>query len=92
MKQDKIVIVGAGVAGIIAISILLDLGIPAESIYWIDPMFNVGRIGEYYQNVTANTANKFWVDFLKASPTIEKNTQYFDIKFKSGFIIYQLII
>jgi hypothetical protein len=68
-------IVGAGVAGIIAISILLDLGIPSESIYWVDPLFNVGRIGEYYENVTANSANKFWISFLKASPTIEKITQ-----------------
>lgn len=68
-------VVGGGVAGIIAISILLDLGIPSETIYWIDPTFNVGRIGEYYQNVTANSANKFWVSFLKASPTIEKITQ-----------------
>jgi hypothetical protein len=68
-------VVGAGVAGIIAVSILLDLGIPSETIYWIDPTFNVGRIGEYYQNVTANSANKFWISFLKASPTIEKITQ-----------------
>ncbi len=68
-------VIGAGVSGIIAVSILLDLGIPPESIYWVDPLFNVGRIGEYYGNVTANTANRFWVNFLKASPTIEKITQ-----------------
>lgn len=68
-------IIGAGVAGIIAIAVLLDLGIPSESIYWIDPLFNVGRIGEYYENVTANTPNKFWVNFLKASPIIESITQ-----------------
>jgi thioredoxin reductase len=73
-------IIGAGVAGIIAIAILLDLGIQAENIYWIDPLFNVGRIGEYYQNVTGNTPNKFWVNFLKASPTIEKITEI-DIKY-----------
>jgi hypothetical protein len=75
-------IIGAGVGGIIAVALLLDLGIPAESIYWIDPLFNVGRIGEYYQNVTGNTANKFWVEMLKASPTIEKITQE-DINFIS---------
>ena len=68
-------IIGAGVAGIIAISVLLDLGIPPESIYWIDPLFNVGRIGEYYGNVPANANNKSWVSFLKASPTIEAITR-----------------
>ncbi len=68
-------IIGGGPAGIIAVAILVDLGIPAKSICWIDPLFNVGRIGEFYQNVTGNTPNKFWVSLLKSSPVIEKLTK-----------------
>lgn len=64
------VVVGGGVAGIIAIAVLHDLGIPFESIYWIDPLFNVGRIGEYYLNVVGNTPNSSWIDFLNSSRTI----------------------
>lgn len=68
-------IIGGGPAGIIAVAILIDLGIPAKSICWIDPLFNVGRIGEFYENVTGNTPNKFWVSLLKSSSIIEKVTK-----------------
>lgn len=63
-------VIGAGVAGGLSISILRDLGIPFHLIYWVDPLFNVGRIGEYYQNVSGNTPNWLWADFLRTSPTI----------------------
>lgn len=64
-------IVGAGPAGIVAIGILLDLGIPAESIMWVDPLFKVGRLGEYYQNVPGNVKNSGFVSFLKACYTFQ---------------------
>lgn len=65
-------VIGGGVAGIIAVSILLDLGIDSQSILWVDPSFNIGRIGDYYQNVVGNTSNKSWIDFLEASSLIKK--------------------
>ncbi len=68
-------IIGSGVAGITALAVLHDLGIPYESIYWTDPVFKVGRIGEYYMNVSGNTPNWLWADFLKTSPTIAAITQ-----------------
>ena len=68
-------IIGGGVAGITALAMLHDLGIPYESIYWTDPLFKVGRIGEYYLNVNGNTPNWLWADFLKTSPTISAVTE-----------------
>jgi hypothetical protein len=59
-------IIGAGPAGIISIGILHDLGISLDEIMWIDPLFNVGRLGEYYSNVPGNAKNKLYVDFLKS--------------------------
>lgn len=64
-------VVGAGPAGIVAIGILIDLGIPAKSIMWVDPLFKVGRLGEYYQNVPGNVKNSGFVSFLKACHTFQ---------------------
>src|SRR5436190_17949103 len=47
-------IVGAGFAGITALAVLLDSGVKASTIVWIDPEFNVGRVGKYYGNVPGN--------------------------------------
>lgn len=63
-------VIGAGPAGIIAISLLLDMGIDESRILWIDPTFSVGRMGDFYQSVIGNTDNQSWIDFLLASPTI----------------------
>ena len=49
--KSKVVIIGAGPAGIIVAGLLLDLGVEKDDIIWIDPLFNVGRIGEFYSNV-----------------------------------------
>lgn len=68
-------IIGAGPAGIIAVTILLDLGINPKSIAWVDPLFNVGRIGQFYNTVTGNTANKYYINLLQSSPIIEKITK-----------------
>jgi len=59
-------IVGAGPAGICVIGVLLDLGIPEKNISWIDPEFNVGRLGQHYQNVPANTQNRMFIHFLNS--------------------------
>lgn len=48
-------IIGAGPAGIAVLGLLLDAGIDPSSIIWVDPEFNVGRVGKYYSSVPANS-------------------------------------
>ena len=67
-------IVGAGPAGIITVGLLLDLGIPGSNITWIDPEFNVGRLGKYYESVTGNTKNKLFINFLLACKAFQECT------------------
>jgi hypothetical protein len=57
-------VVGAGPAGILTIGLLHDLGIPYNELAWVDPEFNVGRMGEYYQNVPANNQTGPFIDFI----------------------------
>lgn len=66
------VIVGAGPAGIITIGLLLDLGTDPQSILWIDPEFNVGRMGKYYSNVPGNAKTKDWIEFINNCKTFQK--------------------
>ncbi len=72
-SSDKIdaewTIIGAGPAGIITVGLLLDLGISPDEITWIDPEFNVGRLGAYYESVPANTKNKLFISFLQSCKT-----------------------
>ena len=59
-------VIGAGPAGIAVVGILLDSGILPQQIVWIDPEFNVGRMGKYYANVPGNASVKAYINFLKA--------------------------
>jgi len=59
-------VVGAGPAGIAIVGVLLDSGVPAQQIVWIDPEFNVGRMGKFYQNVPGNAKVSQYISFLKA--------------------------
>jgi hypothetical protein len=59
-------IVGAGPAGIATIGVLIDLGIAPEDIVWLDPEFNVGRMGAYYHNVPGNSKVAEFVYFVNA--------------------------
>ncbi len=59
-------IIGAGPAGIIVVSLLLDLGIPPKSIAWVDPEFNVGRLGKYYTTVPGNSQTKVFIEFINS--------------------------
>ncbi len=61
-------IVGAGPAGIAAVGQLIDSGINAQDILWIDPDFSVGDLGRLWQNVSSNTKVKLFTQFLNASP------------------------
>ncbi|MDR3550858.1 MAG: hypothetical protein P4L31_05550 [Candidatus Babeliales bacterium] len=57
-------VVGAGPTGILAVGIILDSGIPADKIVWIDPEFKAGRMGKCYQNVPGNGKVSQYIEFL----------------------------
>lgn len=65
-------IVGAGPAGIIVLGMLLDLGTDPKSIIWIDPEFNVGRMGKYYSTVPGNAKTKIYIEFLQSCQTFQE--------------------
>ncbi len=64
-------VIGAGPAGIVIVGLLLDLGIPRHDIVWIDPEFNVGRLGQYYETVPGNTKTCLYIDFIRACKTFQ---------------------
>lgn len=59
-------VIGAGPAGIAAVGKLLDSGIAAEQILWVDPAFKVGDFGALWSNVSSNTKVKTFTSFLYA--------------------------
>lgn len=69
--QADWLVVGAGPAGIVSVSVLLDLGILPKRIYWIDPVFNVGLLSSY-ETVSANNKSKFFVKFLENCKTFQE--------------------
>lgn len=64
-------IVGAGPAGIAAVGKLLDAGIAAEKIYWIDPVFKVGDFGGKWRGVSSNTKVKLFTRYLNTCHSFE---------------------
>lgn len=74
IQEVQWLVVGAGPAGIATIGMLHDLGIPYELIAWVDPEFNVGRIGEYYASVPANNNNSQFINFVNACATFHECT------------------
>ena len=65
-------IVGAGPAGIIIAAVLLELGISEKSIFWIDPDFKVGRLGEFYSSVPANSNVASIIKFMQMCKVISE--------------------
>lgn len=65
-------IIGSGPAGIIVLGVLLDLGTDPKSIVWIDPEFNVGRLGKYYASVPGNAKTKTYIEFLQSCQTFQE--------------------
>lgn len=68
MKTNKYyqwTVVGAGPAGIVAVGKLLDLGIAAEDILWLDPHFKVGDLGMLWSEVSSNTRVKLFTKVLE---------------------------
>lgn len=58
------VVIGAGPAGIAAVGKLIDRGVPAASIHWIDPHFKVGDLGTKWNQVPSNTAVALFLRYL----------------------------
>jgi hypothetical protein len=65
-------IIGAGPAGIMTVGLLLDLGVAPSEITWVDPEFNVGRLGQHYHSVPSNTKTKLFVEFINACKTFQQ--------------------
>ena len=65
--EDKIfqwAVVGAGPAGITAVSVLLESGVDSQDISWIDPSFAVGNLS-LYPEVPANTGVLDFLNFFR---------------------------
>jgi len=62
-------VVGAGPAGVITVSTLLDYGVPYDHIFWVDPTFALGRLGTCYARVPANSSVAEFRDLLETSDT-----------------------
>lgn len=73
-------IIGAGPAGIAAVGRLIDSGIPANHILWMDPYFTVGDLGRLWSQVSSNTKVKLFLDFLHASPAFDYANAPHDFK------------
>ncbi|HLR98063.1 MAG TPA: FAD/NAD(P)-binding protein, partial [Mycolicibacillus parakoreensis] len=68
MSNYRWAVVGAGPAGIAAVGRLLDHGVAASAIVWIDPQFTVGDFGAKWRAVPSNTTVAHFLDYLTASP------------------------
>lgn len=75
MKSYQWAIIGAGPAGIAAVGNLLDHGIDAQQILWVDPEFNVGDFGTKWKNVSSNTKAGLFVKYLEACHSFDFNNR-----------------
>lgn len=64
-------VIGAGPTGIMSVGLILDSGVPAEQIVWLDPKFNVGRMGERYKNVPGNGRVEQYIAFINMCNTFK---------------------
>lgn len=64
-------VIGAGPAGIATVGKLLDHGIAAKDIVWIDPHFQVGDFGTIWKNVPSNTTVNLFLQFLHAAQSFD---------------------
>lgn len=57
-------VIGAGPAGIAALGAILDKGVSAQDVAWIDPHFAAGDFGQLWSGVTSNTKAGLFTRFL----------------------------
>lgn len=79
-KPFQWAVVGAGPAGIAAVGKLLDHGILAKEILWLDPHFKVGDLGQLWPNVSSNTTVRRFLDFLQAAKSFSYNQAPIDFE------------
>ena len=74
-------VVGAGPAGIGAVGKLLDAGVVAKTILWLDPAFKVGDFGQLWSAVPSNTKVALFLEFLHGHRSFEyaSKTQKFSL-------------
>jgi thioredoxin reductase len=65
-KDYRWSVIGAGPAGIAAVTVLLESGVEANDILWIDPVFNVGHLSAYPE-VPANTSALDFINYFQSS-------------------------
>lgn len=68
LGAEEWAVIGAGPAGILAVSLLRDNGTSDQEIIWVDPDFCVGRFGKYYTQVPPNTP---FTGYFSISPTLQ---------------------
>lgn len=68
LKTYQWAVIGAGPAGVTAIAVLLKENVLPSEILWIDPAFNVGRMGQFYQNVPGKLQTKRLVTYSNNCP------------------------
>ncbi len=71
MQTFEWLVIGAGPAGIASVGQLLDKGIPATAIAWLDPEFKVGEFGTKWRSVSSNTTVALFLKFLDFSPSFD---------------------
>ncbi|RLV59227.1 pyridine nucleotide-disulfide oxidoreductase [Parashewanella curva] len=64
MRSYSWCVVGSGPAGIAAVGNLIDSGVPADDIAWVDPHFSVGDIGDKWFRVQGNSKVKGFMAFF----------------------------
>ena len=81
-KQYAWAVIGAGVGGITAIGALLDHGVSAKDIAWIDPYFNAGDLGANWSHVSSNTTVRNFIDALTECAAFEytEHTEKFNLE------------
>ncbi len=67
MASYEWTVIGAGPAGIAAVGRLLDHGIAAERIAWVDAAFAAGDIGQKWRSVSSNTQVALFLEYLNGS-------------------------
>lgn len=79
-KTYQWAIIGAGPAGIAVVGKLLDLGISASSILWIDPFFEAGDFGRLWSNVSSNTKVHLFTRFLNDAASFNYDANAYQLK------------
>lgn len=67
-------IIGAGFAGITALAVLIDSGVEPSTVAWIDPEFNIGRVGKYYREVPGNVQAQHLTEYVENCPMFKNIT------------------